>query len=230
MCCQMMILLRAMWAVRAWKLWFFPTLYFQMCSHTALVPKRQRIPYILSDKELNIYLKSSIFWYIMLCSLLNAKKHFGATCHLQLQHWSANKAKNQHKAGTKQWTTWSHILREGTLHNEQYTVYVCQCQSHQLQGYCLVTAWMSWYIQHLALPCACALTMMMEAVEVWWRECFGWVPFHHSGHGAGQENTPSEVWLSLNEEGNEEFLGSMAIHLSIHAVMEYHYLWLIIYV
>lgn len=52
MCCQMMILLRAMWAVWAWKLWFFPTLYFQMCRHTALVPKRQRIPNRHSVKEL----------------------------------------------------------------------------------------------------------------------------------------------------------------------------------
>lgn len=52
MCCQMMVLLGAMWAVGARKLWFFPTLYFQMCRHTALVPKRQTIPYRLNDKEL----------------------------------------------------------------------------------------------------------------------------------------------------------------------------------
>lgn len=57
MCCQVMILLRAMWAVWAWKLWFFPTLYFQMRRHTAFVPERQGMPYIFNDKELPIIWK-----------------------------------------------------------------------------------------------------------------------------------------------------------------------------
>jgi hypothetical protein len=46
--------------------------------------------------------KSSIFWDIMLCSLLKVSWGFRWTCHLLLQGWRLSQIKNQREAGSKQ--------------------------------------------------------------------------------------------------------------------------------
>jgi hypothetical protein len=46
--------------------------------------------------------KSSIFWGIPLNSPLIVKGIFRETCHLHLQGWGVNQARNQHEAGSKQ--------------------------------------------------------------------------------------------------------------------------------
>jgi hypothetical protein len=61
----------------------------------------QRIPTVVNLGFLDRK-KRSIFWEIMLCSLLKLYRRFEGTCRLYLQGWRVSLAKNQHEAGSRQ--------------------------------------------------------------------------------------------------------------------------------
>ena len=89
--CQVVVLLWAVWAVRAWKLRFFSTLYFQMCRHTALVSANHRIPYRHTYME--------FYWEVWLkhvITILQKNDDYISQIHLTLalQTWRTGQAPN----------------------------------------------------------------------------------------------------------------------------------------